>query len=62
MLQRKSQPDCNKSKNQQALNADQKVIQQIKFKGNLKSAGNTKMFFIIEESVIDFSQVTVKVV
>ena len=34
---------------QQALDADPKAIQQINFTGNLDQAGNTTMFFIIEE-------------
>ena len=48
---------------QQALDADPKVIQQINFTANLDKAGNTTMFFIIEEAketVLDFSQGTVK--
>ena len=38
--------------NQQALDADPKVLQQINFTGNLVREGNanTKMFFIIEEA------------
>ena len=53
--------DLNK---QQALNADPRVIQQINFTANLDRAGNTTMFFIIEEAketVFEFSQRTVKV-
>ena len=57
---------------QQALDADPKAIQQIKFTGNLSRKGNqarimnnnTTMLFIIEESeeaILDFSQGTVKV-
>ena len=34
---------------QQALDADSKVIQQIRFSGNVERAGNTTIFFIIEE-------------
>ena len=34
---------------QQALNADPKAIQQTNFTGNLERAGNTTMFFIMEE-------------
>ena len=48
---------------QQALDADPKTIQQISFAANLDRAGNTTMFFIIEEAketVLDFSQGTVK--
>ena len=49
---------------QQALDADPRAIQQINFSANLDRAGNTTMFFIIEEAketVLDFSQGTVKV-
>ena len=48
--------DVNK---QQALNADPKAKQQIDFTGNIERAGNTTMFFIIEErkeTILDFSQ------
>ena len=48
---------------QQALDADPRAIQQINFTANLDRAGNTAMFFIIEEAketVLDFSQGTVK--
>ena len=53
--------DLNK---QQALDADPKAIQQISFNANLDQDGNTTMFFIIEkekETILDFSQGTVKV-
>ena len=49
---------------QQVLDADPRAIQQINFTPNLDRAGNTTMFFIIEEAketVLDFSQRTVKV-
>ena len=49
---------------QQALDADPRAIQQINFTANLDRAGNTTMFFIIEEAketVFEFSQGTVKV-
>ena len=49
---------------QQVFDAGPRVIQQINFTANLDSAGNTTMFFIIEEAkenVLDFSQGTVKV-
>ena len=49
---------------QQAPDADPRAIQQINRAGNLDRAGNTAMFFIIEEAketVLDFSQDTVKV-
>ena len=49
---------------QQVLDADPKAIQQINFTANLDRARNTTMFFIIEEAketVLDFSQGTVKV-
>ena len=49
---------------QQALDADPRAIQQINFTANLDRDGNTTMFFIIEEAketVLDFSQGTLKV-
>ena len=49
---------------QQALDADPKAIQQINFTANLDRAGNTRTYFILEEAketVLDFSQGTVKV-
>ena len=49
---------------QQALDVDPKSIQQINFTANLDRAGNTRIFFIFEEAketVLDFSQRTVKV-
>ena len=51
---------------QQALDADPKAMQQINFTGNLalEVNANTTMFFIIEEAketILDFSQGTVKV-
>ena len=48
---------------QQELDADPKATKQINFTGNLDRAGNTTMFFIIEEAketILDFSQRTVK--
>ena len=53
--------DLNK---QQVLDADSSAIQQISFTGNLDHAGNTTMFFIIEEekeTILDLSQVTMRV-
>ena len=49
---------------EQALDADPRAIQQINFTRNLDRAGNTTMFFIIEEAketVLNFSEGTVKV-
>ena len=49
---------------QQALNADPKAIQQISFTGNLDQDRNTPMFIIFEETketILDFSQGTVRV-
>ena len=49
---------------QQALDADPEAIQQINFTANLNRAGNTRIYFILEEakeSVLGFSQGTVKV-
>ena len=48
----------------QALDADPKAIQRIKFTGNLSSNNNRLIFFIIEKekkNVLDFSQGTVKI-
>ena len=48
----------------QTLDADPKAIQQINFTANLERTENSSMFFIIEEAketVLDFSQGTVKV-
>ena len=48
---------------QQPLDADPRAIQQINFTANLDTAGNT-LFFTIEEAketVLDFSQGTVRV-
>ena len=49
---------------QQALDADPRAIQQINFAANLDREGNTTIFFVIEkakETVLDFSQRTLKV-
>ena len=49
---------------QQALDADPRAIQQINFTANLDRAGNTTVYFILEEAketILDFSQGTVKV-
>ena len=48
---------------QQALDVDPKAIQQISFTANLDRTGDTRKFFIIEEvkeTVLDFSQDTVR--
>ena len=48
---------------QEALDADPKAIQQINFTANLDRAGNTRIYFILQEvkeTVLDFSQGTVK--
>ena len=48
---------------QEVLDADPRAIQKINFTRNLDREGNKTMFFIIEEekeSVLDFSQRTVK--
>ena len=47
----------------QALEAGPKAIQQINFTANLYRAGNTRIYFIIEEAketVFDVSEGTVK--
>ena len=49
---------------QQAFDADIKAIQQTNFTKTLDRAGNTTMFFIIDkakETILDFSQGTVRV-
>ena len=49
---------------QQALDADPRAIQQINFTAILDRAGNTRVYFILEEvkeTILDFSQGTVKV-
>ena len=49
---------------QQALDADPRAIQQINFTGNLDRAGNTRVGFVpveAKETILDFSQGTVKV-
>ena len=49
---------------QQTLDADPRAIQQIKFTANLDRAGNTRIYFILEEAketILNFSEGTVKV-
>ena len=49
---------------QQALDAHPNTIQQLNLTGNLDRAAGATMFFIIEEAketILDFSQGTVKV-
>ena len=49
---------------QQALDAYPRAFQQINFTANLDRAGNTRIYFILEEAketILDFSQGTVKV-
>ena len=49
---------------QQVLDADLRAIPQINFTANLDTAGNTKVYFILEEAketILDFSEGTVKV-
>ena len=49
---------------QQALDADPRAIQQINFTANLDRKGNTRVYFILEESKetkLNFAQGTVKV-
>ena len=48
----------------QALDADPRAIQQTNFTANLDRAGNTRVYFILEEAketILEFSQGTVKV-
>ena len=49
---------------QQALDADPREIQQINFTANLDRAGNTRIYFILEEAketVLNFTKSTVKI-
>ena len=49
---------------QQAFDTDPRAIQQINFTAYLDRAGNTRVYFILEEAkqtILDFSQGTVKV-
>ena len=49
---------------QQELDVDPRAIKQINFTANLDRAGNTRIFFILEEAeetILDFSQGTVKI-
>ena len=49
---------------QQALDADPRAIQKINFTANLDRAGNTGIYFILEEAketILNFAQGTVKV-
>ena len=44
---------------QQALDSDPRAIQQINFTANLDRAGNTRVYFILEEAketILDFLQ------
>ena len=49
---------------QQVLDVNPRAIQQINFTASLDRAGNTRIYFILEEAketILDFSQGTVKV-
>ena len=49
---------------QKALDADLRANQQLNFTANLDRAGNTRIYFILEEAketILEFSQGTVKV-
>ena len=49
---------------EQALDADPRAIQEINFIANLDRAGNTRIYFILEEAketILNFAQGTVKV-
>ena len=49
---------------QQALDSDPRAIQPINFTANLDRGGYTRVYFILEEAketILDFSQGTVKV-
>ena len=48
---------------QQVLDSDPRAIQHVTFTANLNRAGNTRIYFILEEAqetILDFSQGTVK--
>ena len=48
---------------QQVLDSDPRVVEQINFTANLDRAGNTRIYFILEEAKqtkLDFSQGNVK--
>ena len=48
----------------QAVDADPRAIQEINFTANLDRAGNTRIYFILEEAketFLNFAQGTVKV-
>ena len=63
ILQTKLRDDYDNDSKQKALHSDPSAIQQITFTAKLDRAGNTTMFFIIEEAketVSVFSQGTVK--
>ena len=40
---------------QQALDADAKAMQQVKFTGNIDQAGNKTTFFVIEKGKINLN-------
>ena len=49
---------------QQILDSDPREVEQINFTVNLDRAGNTRIYFILEEAketILNFSQGTVKV-
>ena len=49
---------------QQELHADPRAIQQINSTANLDRAGNTRIYFILEEekeAILNFAQGTIKV-
>ena len=49
---------------QQALDTDPRAIQQINVTANLDRAGNTRIYFLLEEgkeTILDYSQGTVRV-
>ena len=45
---------------QQALDADPRAIQQINFAANLDRAGNTRIYFILEEAKKSYSKFCTK--
>ena len=41
---------------QQSLDADPRAIQQINLTANLDGAGNTRIYFILEEAKVNYSR------
>ena len=64
LFQKILQNDCSRLSKQQVLDADPKANEQINFTSNLDRAGNTRLYFFLEEAketTFEFPQETVKV-